>query len=148
MFYIAFELLSNFFLMFVWIMGIVIDPHKWPILPSSFRWSFYVVFQMLYRPFISSTSFAHLLFWRNITDQLFISGTTMALPYWMESMWVFHFNVSMFQVSREGKIKNASKGTDFISSNKFLCWFLARWWCRFFQFHLNSDMKIYFRFLS
>ena len=29
----------------------------------------------------------------------------MALPYWMGSMWMFHFNVSMFQVSREEKKK-------------------------------------------
>ena len=50
----------KFFLMFVWIMDIVIDPYKWPIM-SSFSWSFYVVFQMLYGPFISSISFAHLL---------------------------------------------------------------------------------------
>ena len=66
----------KFFLMFVWIMDIVIDPHKWPIM-SSFSWSFYVVFQMLYGPFISSISFAHLLHWRNITDKLFISKTRM-----------------------------------------------------------------------
>ena len=58
--------------------------------------------------------------------------------------------ILMFQCFRyqEKEKKNASKITDFISSNKFLCWFLPRWWCWLFQFHLNSDMKIYFRFLS
>ena len=89
-------------------MDIVIDPHKWPILSSSFRLSFYVVFQMLYGPFISFYILCTFIILKEY-DQLFISKTMMALPYWMGSMWVFHFNVSIFQVSREGRKKKQVK---------------------------------------
>ena len=42
------------------------------------------------------------IFWsRHWSSAHFISMATMALPYRMGSIWVFHFNVSMFQVSRE-----------------------------------------------
>ena len=73
---------------------------------------FVIIFQMIFLCCLSNVIWAIYLFYilcTFITDQVFISKIRMALPYWMGSMLVFHFNVSMFQVSREGEKKKQVK---------------------------------------